>query len=191
MSQPPPNPLREPEPGRQTLDALSQRLYDDLRNLAAAQLKAERPDHTLQPTALVHEAWLRLARQHAKIGDRKQFIALAAGMMRRILVDHARARDAGKRGGDRTQVTLSEVSSGAGPSAGAPDVDLLALDAAMAKLSAIAPEQARLVELRFFGGLNVEETAEFLNIGRRSVDREWAIAKAWLFRELDGPGGRR
>lgn len=186
MSQPPPSHPHPPGDSREALNALSQRLYDDLRHLAAAQLKAERPDHTLQPTALVHEAYLRLSRQHAHIADRHQFIALVSGMMRRILVDHARTRQADKRGGHHTQVTLAEIESSDTAAARGPDVDLLALDSAMERLALIAPEQARIVELRFFGGLNVEETAALMNIGRRSVDREWAIAKAWLFRELAG-----
>lgn len=165
---------------------LMRALYADLRAMAAAHLKHERPNHTLQPTALVHEAYLRLAKQHNAFGDRAQFIALISGMMRRILVDHARSKQADKRGGAHTQVSLVDAAQPGSDE----QVDLLTLDAAMQRLALIAPEQARIVELRFFGGLDVEETAAVMNIGRRSVTREWACAKAWLFRELGG-GDRR
>ena len=166
-------------------DALTAALYEDLRRLAASYLRTERPNHTLQPTALVHEAYLRLARQNQHFTDRTRFIAHASSMMRRILVDHARSRLADKRGGGMTQIALGEMAES---SARAGDgVDLLALDAAMQRLAQIEPDQARIVELRFFGGLNVDETAQVMNIGKRTVDREWACARAWLYRELGGP----
>lgn len=171
-----------PASASHAVDDFSAALYADLRRLAAAHLRDERANHTLQPTALVHEAYLRLARQHVHFSDRPQFIAHASSMMRRILVDHARAKHADKRGGAMTQVTLSEAISGGSDNS----VDLLALDAAMQRLFRIEPDQARIVELRFFGGLSVGETAAIMNIGKRSVDREWACARAWLFRELGG-----
>ena len=164
-------------PPHDEVDVLVRDLYADLRTMAAAHLRGERPNHTLQPTALVNEAYLRLAKQHVAIGDRAEFIALASGMMRRILVDHARGKHAEKRGGGQTQVTLLDVEA----SSTNEQVDLLMLDSAMHRLAAIAPEQARIVELRFFGGLNVDETAAVMNIGRRSVTREWACTRHGCF----------
>lgn len=191
MHQPPAQPQAQAGAanGAVPADALTVALYQDLRRLAAAFLRTERANHTLQPTALVHEAYLRLAREHEQFSDRTRFVAHASSMMRRILVDHARARNAEKRGGAKTQIALCEEAASA-PAADQPgtEVDLLALDSALKRLAQIEPDQARIVELRFFGGLNVDETAKIMNIGRRSVDREWACARAWLFRELGGKG---
>lgn len=170
-------------------DALLRVLYDDLRLVAERQLRRERPDHTLQPTALVHEAYLRLVDQRAvDTRNRAHFMGLAARMFRRILVDHARARGAAKRGGDRGRVTLA----GFGHTRRS-EVDLVELDDALARLAEISPVQARIVELRFFGGLEVEEAATLAGVSRRSAFRAWSAARAWLYRELgdaedDGTG---
>jgi RNA polymerase sigma factor (TIGR02999 family) len=166
---------------RERLDALLAELYDDLRRLAGRYMGQERAGHTLQATAIVHEAYMRLAAQHAtQWADRTQFFALASQMIRRILVDHARSRDAEKRGGGAAPLTLHEpaVDVGADP------IDLLALDEALCRLSDIDPKQTQIVELRYFGGLSVDEVARILDKGKRSVDRDWAFAKAWLHREL-------
>src|SRR5262245_54431418 len=142
-------------------------------------MRQESANHTFQPTALVHEAFVRLIGQReVQWRDRAQFFALASKMMRRILVDHARAKDADKRGGDHHRLSLADVDH----LAPQPDLDLVALDDAMERLAAISELQARIVEMRFFGGLTVEETAEVVGIGKRSVDREWACAKAWTDR---------
>ena len=190
MHQPPAQPQAQAGApnGAGPADALTAALYQDLRRLAASFLRSERVNHTLQPTALVHEAYLRLAREHEQFSDRTRFVAHASSMMRRILVDHARAKSAEKRGGAMTQIPLNEGAAAGAPGADQPGtaVDLLALDAALQRLAQIEPDQARIVELRFFGGLNVDETAKVMNIGRRSVDREWVCARAWLFRELGG-----
>jgi RNA polymerase sigma factor (TIGR02999 family) len=157
-------------------------VYEELRAIAAAQLRGERREHTLQPTALVHEAYLRLAeqrRRHWK--ERRQFFAVAARLMRQILVDHARARGAAKRGGG--EATRIEVT---GVDVAAPEVfDVLPLDDALTRLAALQPRLAKVVELRFFGGLEVEETAELLACSPRTVKRDWALARAWLIRELE------
>jgi RNA polymerase sigma-70 factor, ECF subfamily len=169
--------------GRGPLDALLAAMYDDLRAMARRYMQAERRDHTLQPTALVHEAYFRLAGQtQAAWKDRAQVFAVASEMMRRILVDHARAHAADKRGGGRERITIGDIDQSA-PQA---EVDLLALDDALHRLAAISAEQARIVELRFFGGLTIEEVAAVTATPKRSVDREWACAKAWLYRELGG-----
>lgn len=153
-------------------------LYNDLRRLAAHCLRTERGGHTLQPTALVHEAYLRLMDQtRAGWQNKAQFMAVAAQLMRRILVDYARERLAAKRGGGPARVDLDAVDAG-----GAIDVseEVLAVDEALARLAALDPQQARVVELRYFGGMTVEETAEALDISPRTVKRDWAMAKAWL-----------
>jgi RNA polymerase sigma factor (TIGR02999 family) len=158
-------------------------VYDELRKLAAAKLARESAAHTLQPTALVHEAYMRMAAQRGVAWqDRAQVFAVAAEMMRRILVNHARDRHAAKRGGHATRVTLDDSVSWAGER----DIDLVALDDALVALAAHGPRQARIVELRFFGGLGIEETAEVLGISPATVKREWSVAKAWLRRELAG-----
>ncbi len=168
---------------RQALDQMLPLVYDELHRLAAGYLARERPDHTLQPTALVHEAFLRLINQReVDWRNRAQFFGVAAGLMRRILVNHARDRAAAKRGGERERVSLSLVEV---PSGG-PDVDLIALEDAMERLAALDERKAKVVELRFFGGLSVEEVAEVLGVSRATVEREWSFARAWLFDALGG-----
>jgi RNA polymerase sigma-70 factor, ECF subfamily len=156
-------------------------VYDELRRLARRCLAGERPDHTLQSTALVHEAYLRLV-GHSAVHpvDRVQFFALAGHLMRRVLVDHARMRSAAKRGGKCLTVTLSEAV--ALPKQR--ELDLMALDSALQELSRIDPQQAQIVEMRFFAGLSIEETAQSLGISAATVKRDWAMARAWLFREM-------
>jgi RNA polymerase sigma factor (TIGR02999 family) len=172
---------REGQPG--ALDRLLLLVYDDLRRQARRQLRRERSDHTLQPTALVHEAFLRLGGQGAaRWQNRRQFFAVASQAMRRVLVDHARAHGAAKRGDGRTRVSLEEWSA----AGAAPQVDVLALDQALERLERIDPRQARVVELRYFGGLSAPEAAEVLEVSLATVNRDWAMARAWLFRELGG-----
>ena len=162
-------------------------VYTDLKRLAAVQLKRERSNHTLQATALAHEAWMRLIDQrNVAWRDRAHFLAVASGMIRRILVDHARARHAARRGGPGRRIVGSEGLEGAASSLASEGIDLIDLDQALSELAEYSPVQARVVEMRFFGGLTIEEVAEVLGIGRRSVDREWACARAWLHRELAG-----
>jgi len=162
-------------------DQLMGVVYDELRRLAAYYLNRERPDHTLQPTALVHEAYLRLcAETEADWGSRAHFFGAASRLMRRILVDHARARLAMKRGGGRLRVSGIE---GLSPAAGA-DIDLIALDEALNELAMLDPQQSQIVDVRFFGGLSVEETAEALGVSPATVKRDWTTAKAWLRRRL-------
>lgn len=152
----------------------------ELRSLAGRYLAGERHGHTLQPTALVHEAFVRLAGSAGVPADRSEFIALAATSMRRVLVDYARARKASKRGGDRQRVALDPAQA---PGERA-DVDLLSLDEALTKLAALDPRQARIVELRFFGGLGVEAAAQVMGVSARTVEADWRMARAWLRREL-------
>jgi len=157
-------------------------VYADLRRLAARALRGERGDHTLQPTALVHEAYQRLVgqtRTHWK--SRAHFLSIAAGLMRRILVDHARRTRALRRGGGALRAAVEEAEAVEGA---APAVDLLGLDEALAELAAVDPDQARIVELRFFGGLTVLETAELVGRSRATVMRDWAMARAWLHARL-------
>lgn len=165
-------------------DALAKVLplvYDELHTLAERALRGERPDHTLQPTALINEAYLRLADQSGvKWQSRSHFVAVAATMMRRILVDHARAHIAQKRGGGQTRIELNEaVAAGETKS-----IDLEALDEALAELSRLDERQGRIVEMRYFGGLSVEETAGLLDISPATVKREWNSAKAWMKRRM-------
>jgi RNA polymerase sigma factor (TIGR02999 family) len=156
-------------------------LYDDLRRLAAVHLRRQPPGHTLQPTALVNEAYLKLAgRQDLSFAHRAGFFALAATVMRKLLVDHARAHHAAKRGGDAVRVTLDEGIADR-PSR---DVDFLELDAALEELGRLDGRQARIVELRFFAGLGIEETAAALDLSPATVKRDWATARAWLYRRL-------
>ena len=157
-------------------------LNAELRAIAAGLLRRERQGHTLQPTALVHEAWLRMGPGgEADYADRVHFLATAAQVMRRLLVDHARARAADKRGGDWTRVTLDDaVAAASGPV----DADVLALHAALQKLHALSERQARVVELRWFGGLTLQETADALRVSTGTVENDWAFARAWLRREL-------
>jgi len=166
---------------RAALDALLPIVYGELKALAAHYLRNERPNHTLQPTALVHEAYLRLSQQRdVDWSNKTQLFGVAAQMMRRILVNHAEARNAEKRGGDVTRVTLDESVSWEGTR----DVDIVALDEALTRLAQLDVRQERVVELRFFAGLSIEETAQVLDISPATVKREWTMAKAWLRNEL-------
>jgi len=160
-------------------DRLLPIVYDELRRRAAAYLRRERPGHTLRPTDLVHEAYLRLCGQNAAWQNREQFFGVAARLMRRILVDHARARRAAKRGGGLS-ITLDESIA----AARAITPDLLDLDAALEELAVRDERQGRLVELRFFGGLTQEEAAQVVGLSLATANREWAMAKAWLYRRL-------
>jgi RNA polymerase sigma-70 factor, ECF subfamily len=165
------------------LDALLPAVYDELRRQARRALRRERVGHTLQPTALVHEAYLRLVDQtHAQWESRSQFLAVAAQAMRRILVDHARTRGRAKRGGGATPVTLADADA---PAESASGVDALALDEALTRFAVLDPRKARLVELRFFAGLSIPEAAAALDISEATAGREWAVARAWLRRELE------
>ena len=156
-------------------------VYSELRRRAAAYLRRERADHTLQPTALVNEAYLRIVGQPGVAWqNRAHFCGIAAQMMRRILVDHARGRGRGKRLGAGVRVTLNENIGKADP----PDCELLLLDQALQELSSIDPQQAQFVELRYFGGLTEAEVAEVLTVSRSTVTREWTIAKGWLYRRM-------
>jgi RNA polymerase sigma factor (TIGR02999 family) len=168
------------------LDALLPLVYDELRRVARAHLRRERPGQTLQATALVHEAWLRLMReQHVEWQNRAHFCAIAANSMRQILVERARARKAAKRGGAWARLSLHEELAAAPEAA----VDVEALDQALERLAARDAGQARLVELRYFGGLTIEETADVLNVSPATVKRSWMVARAWLKKELDSAGG--
>ncbi|HEY6230348.1 MAG TPA: sigma-70 family RNA polymerase sigma factor [Pyrinomonadaceae bacterium] len=169
------------EGDEEALDHLMPLVYDELHRLAGAYLRRERREHTLQPTALINELFLKLfGQRRANWKNRAQFFGVAAQLMRRILVDHARRHQAGKRGGDRLNVSLRNV----GGFGNQPDADLLTLHEALDRLEQIDPQQSRLVELRFFGGLTIEETAEVMQISHATVEREWKVAKAWLKREL-------
>jgi RNA polymerase sigma-70 factor (ECF subfamily) len=168
---------------RQSLDSLLPLVYQELRRLAAGYLRRERAGYTLQPTALVNEAYLRLLKDDpGRWQNRAHFCAIAAHSMRQILIERARARNAQKRGGPRARVTLDEALLAGGERS----IDLVALDEALERLTALDPEQARLVELRFFGGLTVEETADAMGISPATVKRHWTVARAWLARELEG-----
>jgi RNA polymerase sigma factor (TIGR02999 family) len=184
---------------RSGLDDLLSAIYADLRRLASAHMDRERASHTLQPTAVVHEAYLRLIDQRsATWNDRVHFFAVASTIIRRILVDHARERNALKRGGGERgsarRLALEEVEAPAGMQTD----DLEALDAALKELATLNERQSRIVELRFFAGLTIDEVAGVMNMGKRSVDRDWRVAKAWLFTRLSdaeagplgGAGGR-
>jgi RNA polymerase sigma factor (TIGR02999 family) len=163
------------------LDQLAPLVYDELRQLAGRYLRRERPGHTLQSTALVNEAYLRLIDQrHVHWQNRAHFLGVAAQMIRRILVDHARAHQAAKRGSGAAKLALDEALD-AGRER---DLDLVALDDALDALSRLDTKQSRVIELRFFAGLSIEETAEVMEISPATVKREWSSARAWLFREL-------
>jgi RNA polymerase sigma factor (TIGR02999 family) len=167
------------------LERLLPLLYDELRRLAARAMARERSDHTLEPTALVHEAWLRLVDQHQRDwNNRSHFLAIAATAMRRVLVNHAEAAGAQKRGGGRARVEVTDVT---GLGAGDP-LDLMALDEALTKLAAHDERKARVVELRFFAGLGEEETAQALGVTTRTVERDWKMARAWLRVAIEGGG---
>ncbi len=165
------------------LDKLMPLVYSELRRLATNYLRRERVGHTLQPTALVNEAYLKLIDQkHARWQNRAQFFGISAQLMRRILVDHARQHQAAKRGGadqQRLSVTSAEQI------VQQPQVDLLALNEALDELATMDPQQSRVVELRFFGGLSIEEAAEVLGVGHATVERDWKMARAWLRRQLE------
>ena len=158
-------------------------VYEELRRLAAGYLLRERRDHTLEPTALVHEAYLRLIDQRqVNWKNRAQFVGLAAVMMRRILVNHARDRAAEKRGGDMQKVPLSDVDEAGTPQ----DVDVLVLHVALDQLGAIDPRKSRIVELKFFGGLTTNEIAEVLQLSPATIERDWSFARAWLYDAIGG-----
>jgi RNA polymerase sigma factor (TIGR02999 family) len=170
--------MTEPE----RASAAANEVYDELRRLAAGYMRREAPGQTLQATALVHEAYLRLAASRPVWQDRQHFIAIAARSMRQVLVDRARARGAAKRWAALDRVSLHESIQGGG----APDDMLPALDEALTRLERIDPEQARIVELRFFAGASVEEAAAALGMSPATLKRRWALARAWLHRELGG-----
>jgi RNA polymerase sigma factor (TIGR02999 family) len=167
---------------RGALDELMPLVYDELRKLAKNYMRGQRHGHTLQTTALVNEAYLRLVdSSQVKWQNRTHFFAISAQLMRRVLVDFARAKNSLKRGGGRVQVTLDEKIEVPAEK----PIDLVALDEALQKLAEMSERQAKIVELRYFGGLSEEEIAETLKVSTRTVRREWNIAKAWLFRELN------
>lgn len=158
-------------------EALIPLVYEELRKIARRSLSSQSPGHTLQPTALVHEAYLRLARQDSvDWQNRAHFFAMAARMMRQILVDHARKHGAAKRGSNAVSVVVDDLPA----ASSAPNLDVLALDHALEQLAALDPRQCRIVELRFFGGLSIEETAEVEKISPATTKREWATARLWL-----------
>ena len=163
------------------LDDLIPLVYDELRKLAASYLRRKPGAHTLQATALVHEAYVRLADQDGiSMQHRAQFFGLAAKVMRDILVDHARKRLAAKRGGDQLRLSLSQADRFGHK----PEVELLALDDALNELATTNPQHSRVIELRFFGGLTIDETAEVMNLSHATTERYWSFARAWLRREL-------
>jgi RNA polymerase sigma factor (TIGR02999 family) len=167
---------------RSAADRLIPVVYDELRRQAARAMRREGREHTLQTTALVHEAYMRLVDQRrVEWRNRAHFFGIAAEVMRRVLIDHARARLAAKRGGGGMRITLGDASGIAAPDV---DADVLALHEALDRLAGFDPDQARLVELRYFGGLTIEETAEALGVSAATVKREWVLARAWLRREL-------
>lgn len=169
------------EGDKEALNRLMPLIYDDLHKIAKQAMRRERPDHTLQTAALVNEVYLRLLDQKQVDWQcRKQFFAVAAIFMRRILVSYARNHHAGKRGGEDVKLSLDEIDA----PAVVRSASLIALDDALKTLAAFEPRKAQVVELRFFGGLSVEETAEALDIHKATVERDWEFAKAWLHREL-------
>ena len=169
----------------QAHDELLALLYGELRGLAARLLRGERAGHTLQPTALVHEAYMRLVGlKDLTLESRRHFYGAAAGTMRRVLVDHARQRKAHKRGGpDAIRVEVEDLDALAGPAG----LDFEALEEALTALTGVAPEQAKVVDLRYFAGLSIEETAEVMSVSPATVKRHWAFARAWLYRALSPP----
>jgi RNA polymerase sigma factor (TIGR02999 family) len=173
--------LRWSEGDSSAREKLMPLVYEELRRLAARYLRRERLNHTLQPTALVNEAYLRLIdQQKVEWQNRAQFFGLAAKLMRNILVDHARSHQAAKRGGENYSVSLSRADRVSAASA----VDLVALHETLERLTTHDPQKSNIVELRFFGGLTIEETAEVLDISHATVERDWKMARAWLRREL-------
>jgi len=173
--------VEDPKPA--PAEELAPLVYDELRRIAAHYVRGERPGQTLQATALVHEAYLKLADAGTPWHDKRHFVGIAARAMRQILDERARARGAQKRWAGLDRVTLTDALAVA-----APDAAMLpALDEALTRLEAIDPEQARLVELRYFAGLSIEEAADALSMSPATLKRRWALARAWLFRELTGP----
>lgn len=164
---------------RQALDSLMPLVYDELRRIARRYLQQEQVDHTLQTTALVHEAYLRLIGSPSHFENRRHFFAVSAHLMRQILVDFARSRSAAKR---KHSLTIALDEAVALPQVR--NVDLLALDDALSELSRISPRQSRIVELRFFGGLSIVETADVMEVSEATVERDWTVARTWLFREI-------
>jgi RNA polymerase sigma factor (TIGR02999 family) len=164
----------------EALNKLLPLVYDELRRLAGHYLRRERSEHTLQPTALVHEAYLRLIDQNVSWQNRAHFFGVAAQMMRRILVDYARGRLAAKRGSGGMKVSLDDALNLSDERAG----DFVALDEALERLAEFDPQKSKIVEMRFFGGLSVEEVAEVLGIGTATVTRQWKMAKAWLYQQV-------
>jgi RNA polymerase sigma factor (TIGR02999 family) len=167
---------------RKALEAILPLVYDELRRLARYHMRQQRPNHTLQTTALVHEAYLRLNQEKSlRVENRAHFLGIAAQLMRWILVDYERNRRAAKRGAGATRVTLDpNIATPRSPN----DIDLLALDEALDKLATLDPQQSRIVELRYFAGLSAEDTSEFLGISPATVKRHWTSARTWLHREL-------
>jgi RNA polymerase sigma-70 factor, ECF subfamily len=177
--------LRAWSGGDQTaLDRLVPMVEAELRRLAHAYMRRERPNHTLQATALMNEAFIRLMDART-VGwqDRAHFVGIAARLMRRVLVDHARARGYQKRGGGAWKVSMTDVAADAGEASA---VDLIALDRALERLTAVDERKSRVVELRYFGGLSVEETADVLHLSNDTIKRDWRLAKLWLLREIEG-----
>lgn len=182
-------------------EQLLELVYGELRALAGSFFRRQNSDHTLQPTALVHEAWMRMTdradrpdQSALELRDRSHFFAVAATAMRHILIDHARRRNAEKRGGKAERITIDSSFTPMAPGAPRPGaanshaLDVLALDEALTKLAAVDPRQARIVELRFFAGLPVDEVAQALDVSKRTVELDWTMARAWLSRELAGGG---
>src|SRR5262252_7488730 len=196
MKKPPPNEITERliawgAGDRAAFDQLLPIVYQELRRMAGNYLRQENPGHTLQPTALVHEAWLRLIDQtRVDWRNRAQFFGVAAQMMRRILVDHAKAKHREKRGGDAVKLSLDDAINLSQERA----ADLLALDEALGELTRVDERKSRVVELRYFGGFGVEETAQILGVSPETVMRDWKMAKAWLYQSIrrgDQAGGGR
>ncbi len=168
---------------RKALEAILPLVYNELRRLARHHLRQQRPNHTLQTTALVHEAYLRLAQEKSlHVESRAHFLGIAAQLMRWILVDYERNRRAAKRGAGATRLTLDQ--SIAAPHSPGQEVDLLALDEALDRLAKMDSQQSQIIELRYFGGLSIEDTSEFLGVSPATVKRSWASARAWLLREM-------
>jgi RNA polymerase sigma factor (TIGR02999 family) len=168
------------------LQELMPAVYAELRRLGRSTLRGDRRESILQPTALVHEAWIRMAgKQHLSMESRKQFYGLAAKMMRDILVDHARRRQAAKRGGSQIEIALDDANLSEPPH----QVDFLILDEVMTRLGSLKPRYAQIAELRYMAGLTIGETAEVLSVSHATVEREWGFARAWLRRELRASGG--
>jgi RNA polymerase sigma factor (TIGR02999 family) len=171
---------------KEVLNQLLPAVYDELHLMAGRYLHRERPDHTLQPTALINEAYLRLVDQNrVSWANRAQFFGIAASIMRRILVDHARGHQAAKRGGSAIKFPLDEDMHGSPKQE--EEMDLVALDSALTRLAELDAEQSRLVELRYFAGLTIEETAQVMGTSPATVKRSWTVCRAWLRREIGGP----